>query len=353
MKNDGVIVPVLVDTSSLSAQKNKASSCCAGGPPRVSVIVPNYNHAIYLRQRLDSIIKQTFTDIEIIVLDDASIDQSLAIIREYAAQDLRVRVLANTTNSGSAFRQWNRGVREAKGSYVWIAESDDYADVRFLEITVGRLDARPAAGLAFCDTYRVVGETVGNRQSDYYHLHGADHWLKDYDAAGVDEVRNSLYYWNTIPNASAVLFRKEVYNSIGGAPEDMVLCGDWMTWIRMLLVSDVSYVLEPLNYFRCHGGTVRGTASAVRSLIEQYQVLQYVLEKAAITPHCRTRACNRIAAAWVCALFEGAAGSMWPRFRDVYSMARCVDKAPLLRLMQQTLLYVPRKVLSKRASAYE
>src|SRR5580658_2738439 len=108
--------------------------------PKVSVIVPNYNHARFLRRRVDTILAQTFQDFELILLDDCSTDESRSILREYASEP-RVRLEFNEANSGTPFKQWNKGVRLAQGEYVWIAESDDYADAQLLERLVGVLDA--------------------------------------------------------------------------------------------------------------------------------------------------------------------------------------------------------------------
>src|SRR6056297_3125162 len=112
------------------------------GRPRVSVIVPNYNHAPYLGRRLRSVFGQTFGDLEAIVLDDASTDDSLAVIAGFEA-DPRVRVVPNETNTGNTFRQWNKGAALARGEYLWFAESDDDADPRLLERLVGMLDMHP------------------------------------------------------------------------------------------------------------------------------------------------------------------------------------------------------------------
>src|ERR1700687_1469114 len=99
---------------------------------RVSVIVPSYNHSQYLSQRLASVLDQSFRDLELLVLDDASTDDSHhKLVRVYSKPG--VRFVITERNSGSAFPQWNRGIMMAKGDYVWIAESDDFADPRFLE----------------------------------------------------------------------------------------------------------------------------------------------------------------------------------------------------------------------------
>src|SRR5258707_14882309 len=90
--------------------------------PRVSVIIPNYNHARYLRKRIETVLEQTYQDFEVILLDDCSTDGSSSIIDEYR-NDSRVRMGLNEKNSGSTFKQWNKGVGLAEGKNVWIAES--------------------------------------------------------------------------------------------------------------------------------------------------------------------------------------------------------------------------------------
>src|SRR5215469_14515935 len=107
--------------------------------PRVSVVVPNYNHAQFLPKRIDSILGQSFQDFEVLLLDDCSSDDSRSILSQYA-NNPRVRIRLNGGNSGSPIKQWNKGVDLARGEYVWIAESDDYSHPRFLERLVAVLD---------------------------------------------------------------------------------------------------------------------------------------------------------------------------------------------------------------------
>src|SRR5260370_24418527 len=113
----------------------------------VSIIVPNYNHGRFLRRRIETILTQTFQDLELILLDDCSTDDSRTILKHYASSPC-VRIEFNEVNSGSAFKQWNKGVRLATGKYVWIAESDHYADPQFLERLVPLLASHPQLILA-------------------------------------------------------------------------------------------------------------------------------------------------------------------------------------------------------------
>src|SRR6202043_2352137 len=123
--------------------------------------------ARYLRQRVESVLGQTYQDFEVILLDDCSTDESQSILREYAA-DPRVRMEFNEKNSGSTFKQWNKGVRLARGEYVWIAESDDYAEPRLLERLVAVLDADPAVTLAYCQSWRILDDDQLDGFADYY-----------------------------------------------------------------------------------------------------------------------------------------------------------------------------------------
>jgi glycosyltransferase involved in cell wall biosynthesis len=223
---------------------------------KVTVITPNYNHARYLPERIDSVLNQTFQDFELIILDNASTDNSREVIESYTS-DPRVRAIYNAENNGSAFRQWNLGLSHAKGEYIWFAEADDYADPSFLETLVDRLDRHPRAGLAFCQSWGVEGD---GKLFDYlgirYH-NLSSHWNLDYVNSGHDECVNYLFWHNMIPNASAVLLRRSILERVGGPPDDMFICGDWITYINMLAHSDIAFVSAHLNYFRHHESTSR------------------------------------------------------------------------------------------------
>src|SRR6516225_1429789 len=119
--------------------------------PRVTVVIPSYNHGRFLPRRFETILGQTYRDYEILFLDDGSTDDSLAVLERYKGLP-NLRAFINRTNGGSVFKQWNRGVRAARGEYVWLAESDDASDPRFLQTLVELLDAHPRVGLAYCNS---------------------------------------------------------------------------------------------------------------------------------------------------------------------------------------------------------
>src|SRR5712692_7414539 len=168
--------------------------------PTVSVIIPSYNHARFLRQRIESVLRQTYQDFEVILLDDCSTDDSRSILSEYAG-DPRVRMEFNEVNSGSTFKQWNKGVRLARGEYVWIAESDDYADERLVERLVRVLDADPEVTLAYCRSWNIGSNDQHLGPDSYLNRLDANHWTSDFVVDGLEECRRVFIHENPVPNA--------------------------------------------------------------------------------------------------------------------------------------------------------
>ncbi|HMO34117.1 MAG TPA: glycosyltransferase family A protein [Lacibacter sp.] len=223
----------------------------------VQVIIPNYNHASYLLQRLKTVSGQTYGAFQAHVLDDCSTDASRDIIDTFVVADARFSRNYNSVNSGSTFKQWNKGIAQAKGDYIWIAESDDAADEHLLESLVKKLEENPETVLAYCQSYRMNqdGEITGNWQSFTDEM-DEEQFKADFIMEGKEYIRRFLIHRNTIPNASAVVFRKAVYDQAGGAPESLRTNGDWLVWLKMLCHGKVAFVAQPLNYFRYHGCSV-------------------------------------------------------------------------------------------------
>lgn len=267
---------------------------------KVSVIVPNYNHAPYLTRRIESILAQTYRDFELLILDDASPDESRDIARRYLA-DTRVHLEFNKANSGSAYLQWRKGLSLTSGKYVWIAESDDYAEPTLLERLLEKLEHNPQVGIAVCES-EVVDET------DRLIIRYGDTWknnasFAEYDlsfldrevvVSGPDYCRRLMIPWNTIPNASAVVFRRAAFEAIGGPVTHMKVCGDWFTYCKILMRFDIARIPDRLNYFRDHAVNVRSRTKAADFIAESREVRDYVARELGVrqTPANRRRARN-------------------------------------------------------------
>ena len=235
--------------------------------PLISIIIPNYNHEKYLAQRLESVFNQTYTDFEVILLDDCSTDNSRAILLEYA-KNLKVsHCVFNEINSGNTFVQWNKGIALAKGEYIWVAESDDYCELNFLEELIQPLIEDKDVVLSYCQSNSVNenGVVTGN-WLDHTDDLDSELFTTDFCMDGNEFVEKFLVYKNIIPNASAVVFRKDKIGEIDDDVE-MKTCGDWLIYFKVILNFKVAFRHEPLNNFRFHLNSVIANAVSLNNRI--------------------------------------------------------------------------------------
>ncbi|WP_162550286.1 glycosyltransferase family 2 protein [Hymenobacter nivis] len=221
-------------------------------------------------QRIDSVLQQTYSNLEILILDDCSPDNSRDIIEVYAKKDQRIKTVYNEKNSGSTFKQWDKGISLCTGEYIWIAESDDYADASLVERLLAKIRVNPAIALAYCDSYDVDGENIiHGKQSDALGAVDAELWKHDFTVAGLPLVLRFMAYRNIIPNASAVLLRYAAAVQAGPAAAELIILGDWLYWVKIMSVGEVAYVASPLNYFRAHRNNVRSKTIANGTILEE------------------------------------------------------------------------------------
>lgn len=246
--------------------------------PLVSVIIPNYNHARYLTQRIESVLNQTYKSMEVIILDDCSTDNSREIIEQYRTHPKVAKIIYNEKNSGSTFAQWNRGVAEAVGEYIWIAESDDIArSTELLTTLVHILEANAQLGLAYCQSIRI--DKDGKEHGIFLHYTSQfqpNIWENDFQMQGTEFIDKYLFFMNVIPNASAVIFRKSVFEASGCAETNFRLLGDWLVWLSMLSISNVAFVAKPHNSFRFHANNVSSNVSEQKWLKESMQMMKSI-----------------------------------------------------------------------------
>ena len=235
----------------------------AGKPlPRVSVVVPNYNYARYLRERLDSIAAQTLPIFELIVLDDASTDNSAAVIETFLSAGTIPHVFVrNERNSGSAFAQWLRGVEIARGDLIWIAEADDLAEPEFLAEAVSAFDT-PGTAISYTESRQIDehGQILSEHYLDYVADIDASKWTQPYRNDGRDEIASALFIKNTIPNVSGAVFRRDALLAAMTENRDEILsyrnAGDWVTYLRVLEKGSLAFSPRALNTHRRHQGSV-------------------------------------------------------------------------------------------------
>ncbi len=250
---------------------------------RVSVILPSYNHAPYLKQRIDSILAQTFQDFELIILDDKSPDNSKEIIEQYRGHEKISHIVINKENTGNTFIQWDLGFSLAKGEYIWIAESDDFAEPQFLEHCVAALDSNRSAVMCFSDSNFVdsKGDKIKKFHLEKSHvLKYSRHQEAPVLYSGISFVRDHMLMDNLIFNASMVLFRRDVLPEIPDFYKTFRGCGDWVFWTDMMMCHDLVHVPKRLNNFRQHEQKVSNSSTQRRECyIEIPTLLLYLLAR--------------------------------------------------------------------------
>jgi glycosyltransferase involved in cell wall biosynthesis len=245
--------------------------------PLVSVIIPCFNHGKYLRQRIESVINQTVSDIEVFLLDDCSTDNSWEIMQEYRSNSKVVNLHRNENNSGSPFIQWQNGIDIAKGKYIWLAESDDFAALNFLEKHIEVLENNSEIGLSFSPSNWI--DTQNNIIDE------PNHEAKSFLRNGNDLIVNDFTKGCLIYNASSAVFRKDLIESIDfQVINSYKFTGDWLFWVQLIGSTKVNRTSERLNYFRRHTENVSTKSNKLGlQFSEGFKVVKYIFANHKLT----------------------------------------------------------------------
>lgn len=219
----------------------------------VSVILPNFNHARYLAQRIETVLSQTYRNFELIILDDRSTDESRDIIEKYRGHEKVSGIYYNEVNSGSTFRQWVKGIGLCRGEFIWIAESDDWCECTFIEEVITGLVANENCVVGYCQSYCVQDANIIKWQSRYDYLNAVEE--------GPVFVKKHMLTGNAIFNASMAIWKKDAFTLISKEFVEYRYCGDWLFWIELCRHGKVFISGKLLNYFRKHAGDVSGKAN--------------------------------------------------------------------------------------------
>lgn len=243
---------------------------------KVSVIIPNYNHAPYLDARIQSVLNQSYQDFELIILDDCSTDSSREVIEKYRSDKHLTQVVYNKQNCGKVFTQWKRGIELAQGELIWIAESDDVSDLNFLETLVNKFEDYPSLSLAFCKSWMF--------DNDGKQWEASQDEVTEGFYRGHDFISNIMSHSCVMYNASSCLFRKSAFFAIDDIYTTFSASGDRMFWTLICEQGDVYVVDERMNHYRRHG--LNSTDRTFMQGINQKEckrIMDYILDKGYIT----------------------------------------------------------------------
>lgn len=228
---------------------------------KLSVVVPNYNYARFMYQRLYSILSQNYKLYEIIILDDKSTDKSIEVINEVIKKIkkyVNIRAIYNEENSGSAFKQWQKGVENAKGDYIWIAEADDYCESKLIKNLIKPIKKDQDIQISYADTAFVDadGNIMMNTIKPEIDIMKTGHWDSSYVNNGLDEIKNYSYLNNTIANVSSCIIKNDDYKKVFTEAGKYKQAGDWIFYLYVMAKGKIAYYDKPLNYYRVHGNNV-------------------------------------------------------------------------------------------------
>lgn len=218
----------------------------------VTVIIPNYNHAAYLEQRIQSVLKQSYQDFELILLDDSSTDSSIEVIEKYREHEKTAHVFLNQKNSGTPFGLWKTAVEMASGKYIWIAESDDWASEDFLLNLVSVLENSDAV-MAHSNSFFYINDQY--KLNDWWDSFQSKRWNSDYIEDGSKLLEEYGRYKCPVINVSSALIKKEVLKN-DFYPVNFRYSGDWWFWTNVFRTGKVAFISKPLNTIRVHNQSV-------------------------------------------------------------------------------------------------
>ena len=250
----------------------------------ISVVVPNYNYEKFLYQRIYSILYQKVKIEELIILDDCSKDHSREMIDELCevlSPYINIRKIYNEVNSGTPFKQWQKGFLESKGDYVWIAEADDYCDSNFLKELVNVFKDRDNVVLAYTDTAFIDadGRMILRSIIPEIDVENTGHWDSSYVVNGLDEIKKHTYLNCTIANVSSVLFQRRDYSKCLKEATKYRQAGDWIVYLSVFCEGDVAFCHKALNYYRNHGNNVTSQTKKQAHYNEIKKIHSYIEKK--------------------------------------------------------------------------
>lgn len=256
--------------------KEKSKKLQKKSPLKISVIIPNYNYETFIIERIDSILFQTYPIYEIIILDDASTDNSIKIIKEHIKniKNIKIKLIENKTNSNCVFSQWQKGLKSITGDYFWIAEADDSCDNKFLETVMTSFEQDEDIILSYTDSKKIneKNEIIGETVKDWCDIFHTGMWDKSYVHQGDFEIKESFSNNNSILNVSSLVWKKDdSYYDIFEKAKDFKVAGDWYIYKEVLRKGKIAYHNIALNYFRKHSKSVSTT---IKRNIEYQEVFR-------------------------------------------------------------------------------
>lgn len=248
---------------------------------KISIVVTSYNHVDFLRQRMESLLSQTYPNLEIIVVDDGSTDGSRELLQQFATND-KIRLFFLEKNRGFVHAS-NFGVAQAKGNFVIFAECDDFSEPEQIDTLYQVFTKYQNIGVVYSRSY-VVDQNNQRIGLDYHHSNRKfRNFVKNNMEISGREMQKFFLYSCVIPNMSAAMFRKALFEQLNGLSDKYKLAADLDFWLRMTEICNFFYLTNPLNNFRDHAATLRNHVGVAGQLVESIRIISPVSRRISLT----------------------------------------------------------------------
>lgn len=287
----------------INIYKEHGKKILVENPKKVSVVIPSYNYQDYIIERIDSVLLQTYPIYELIIVDDCSKDNSVAVITKKVEKikkqypDLTVKFMVNEKNSGNVFCGWQRAFEESTGDYLWICEADDSCANTFLETIMKGFDDEETV-LSYCESLTMDEKNVILMKNlrEWIDIFKTGKWDQDYIMSGHDELTSTLCINNTIANASSAVFKKFEgldYKTWLKEAQTFRLAGDWYFYSKVVEHGKVAYFRDSLNYHRMQSKSVTLTTSGQKEYDEIVRMQDDIMSRVELTDEVREKVYQR------------------------------------------------------------
>jgi len=314
--------------------------------PLVSIVFTSFNHKEFLKQALDSLVNQTYPNFEVIIVDDCSTDGSQEVLKEYKKFS-NIDLKLQNKNSGSYVKASNYGASFAKGEYILFAQCDDFSESNQIETLLKAFKENPTIGVVFSKSHLVdekgvvfADDFLGRERSfkKAVEKHGLIHGKK---------MKEFLSFSCVIPNLSAALIKRDLYQEINGFSEKYLVVADWEFWLDLSDLTDFYYVKQPLNYFRQHATTIRSSIKMKTQIIEIYRMFYNHISKNELTQIQKQKIKLGAGAVWFSYFLENK--KAWFKcFSEVYPEIKKIENIGIYYLLlgskKQIIEYMNYKI---------
>lgn len=319
--------------------------------PRLSVIMPAYNSALYIEQAIHSVLEQGFAALELIVVDDGSSDATAEIVRGLIGRDDRVKLISQA-NSGKPSIARNTGIAAAKGSYLSFLDSDDYWLPGRVSSMVEAMDAHPEWVAAFHDLKLITADGVpvdGTYLSNANFVSTAQGYLQP---KGGDWFECSEQFFKFMSLKYGAIHTQSIIINRGVFPDDylvfdetLTICEDTDLWINIAMKGKLGFLDQVLSHYRQHGSSItRNTILFAEQMIDFHQK-NYLRLVPSLTKHELAQYKVKIAGCWRALAYHYLQAGMNRRARAAY-LEGFSNQARLGDLILIAKTFIPFKIFT-------